>query len=266
MSRFLSAAQSATVAVAVREVSKRVNLPSWDRPSYRGTDVSLTGGLQVTAGTLKAAWFAGDARTGALIATAAGAGAGYVDDHLEEAFPARGKGFKGHLGALKHGQVTSGLLKIGVIGLGSVAAAATLPSGKGITRVSNIGLNSLLIASTANLINLLDLRPGRALKAIGAASAPFVANSDHGAQAAGLVATSLASMPSDLAGETMLGDLGANAVGAQLGVLLAASSPSPVRIAILATNVGLTYASEKVSFSKIIESNPVLSRIDSWGR
>jgi len=64
----------------------------------------------------------------------------------------------------------------------------------------------------------------------------------------------------------MLGDAGANAFGALLGLATAATLPRPARLAVLAGIVGLTLASEKVSFTAVIESHPVLRRLDEWGR
>lgn len=72
--------------------------------------------------------------------------------------------------------------------------------------------------------------------------------------------------PDDLNGTTMLGDLGANAMGAQLGVSLAATLPVPARLLVLTGVAGLTLASEKVSFSSVIEHNRILSMIDAFGR
>ncbi len=63
----------------------------------------------------------------------------------------------------------------------------------------------------------------------------------------------------------MLGDCGANALGAMLGAA-AASLPRPARIALLAGITGLTAASEKVSFTKVIERTPALRWLDMLGR
>ncbi|ERH16934.1 hypothetical protein HMPREF0043_01595 [Actinobaculum sp. oral taxon 183 str. F0552] len=64
----------------------------------------------------------------------------------------------------------------------------------------------------------------------------------------------------------MLGDLGANALGAATGLAAASVRCESARWAALAGIVALTLASERVSFSKVIEGNPVLARIDRLGR
>ncbi|WP_058120602.1 hypothetical protein [Actinobaculum massiliense] len=64
----------------------------------------------------------------------------------------------------------------------------------------------------------------------------------------------------------MLGDTGANALGASLGFALASLESRPTRCGILAGLVGLTLASEKVSFTSIIENNSALRFIDQLGR
>ena len=75
---------------------------SWNRTSYAGTPVSLTEGLAAAAGLgLASAALPAGIRTGAGIAVGAAAAAGAVDDHFEDRFPAKGKGFKGHIGALR---------------------------------------------------------------------------------------------------------------------------------------------------------------------
>ena len=63
----------------------------------------------------------------------------------------------------------------------------------------------------------------------------------------------------------MLGDCGANALGAGLAVS-AARLPLPVRLVVLAGVVGLNLASERVSFTAVIANNPVLNAVDQWGR
>jgi UDP-N-acetylmuramyl pentapeptide phosphotransferase/UDP-N-acetylglucosamine-1-phosphate transferase len=64
----------------------------------------------------------------------------------------------------------------------------------------------------------------------------------------------------------MLGDTGANALGAVLGLALVERRPTRTRLALLTVVAALTLASEKVSFTKVIESTPVLREIDGWGR
>ena len=64
----------------------------------------------------------------------------------------------------------------------------------------------------------------------------------------------------------MLGDAGANALGALLGAAAAASLPRPGRAAVLAGVVALTAASEKISFTKVIRRTPPLHWLDMLGR
>ena len=79
------------------------------------------------------------------------------------------------------------------------------------------------------------------------------------------VAAALALLPEDLGERAMLGDAGANALGATLGAA-ATVLPRPARIALLAGIAGLTAASEKVSFTKVIERTPALHWLDMLGR
>jgi UDP-GlcNAc:undecaprenyl-phosphate/decaprenyl-phosphate GlcNAc-1-phosphate transferase len=79
-------------------------------------------------------------------------------------------------------------------------------------------------------------------------------------------AAGLALLPEDLGERAMLGDCGANALGAMLGAAAAASLPRPARIVLLAGIAGLTAASEKVSFTKVIERTPALHWLDMLGR
>jgi hypothetical protein len=73
-------------------------------------------------------------------------------------------------------------------------------------------------------------------------------------------------LPADLAERVMLGDCGANAAGALLGLRLAALPGRGARARLLAAVIGLTLASEKVSFTRVIEATPVLRELDRLGR
>jgi hypothetical protein len=115
-------------------------------------------------------------------------------------------------------------------------------------------------------MNLFDLRPGRAIKvSLLAAAALAAAEPDARADVAAPVGAAVALLPNDLGERAMLGDAGANAIGAMLGVA-ASSLPRRARLAVLAGVLGLTAASEKVSFTKVIARTPPLNWLDMLGR
>lgn len=234
---------------------------TWQRVNFRGRTVTLQEGPALASGVCAACALAPGltprVRAAAALAAAGSAAFGAYDDL---AGTARTKGLRGHLGALAQGEVTTGAVKMAGIGATGLAAAFLLRKGPLDTLV-----DGALIAASANLVNLFDLRPGRAVKFALLASAPALASS-----AAPLVGpvlgASAALLPDDLAERSMLGDAGANALGAALGVAAAARAPRPVRLALLGGVVGLTLLSERTSFSKVIDSVPALHRLDRWGR
>jgi hypothetical protein len=126
-------------------------------------------------------------------------------------------------------------------------------------------LTTGLVAGTANLVNLLDLRPGRAAKA-GVLAAGATLGGAGGGLVAGPLGATLAVLPEDLGERVMLGDSGANALGALVGLRLAAVPSPGLRAVLLAAITGLTLASEKVSFTKVIEATPGLRELDRLGR
>ncbi|GIJ51960.1 hypothetical protein Val02_88460 [Virgisporangium aliadipatigenens] len=132
--------------------------------------------------------------------------------------------------------------------------------------VADVAVSGALIAGTANLFNLFDLRPGRALKVGLMVGAPLAVAGPGAPVAAAAAGAAAAALPDDLGERTMLGDAGANALGAVLGTALAARSGRKARLALLAGVVGLTAASEKVSFTKVIENTPPLRALDRLGR
>jgi len=248
----------------------------WTRTNHRGESVTLLEGPAVAAGLLAGSLLgAGGPRAvaAATLATAGGAGFGLLDDLTED--PAdRAKGLRGHLGALAHGRLTTGALKVIGIGAAAVAAAAvatprTGPGGATGRRAWAVDVlaSGALIAGSANLANLLDLRPGRALKAAALCAGPVALAGGRGAGlAAAVVGAATGALPDDLAERDMLGDGGANAVGAVVGTALVLDAPRPVRLAVLGVVVALTLASERVSFTAVIAGNPLLRELDAWGR
>jgi len=257
------AALVAAGAVAARAALAGVRRPAGlDRTNFRGRTVNLAGGpaLAVSA-TATAALGAGTPSVAAAAAIAGlGAGAvGFYDDRVGSRPEHQAKGFRGHLRALREGRVTSGLAKIVGVGAAGLAAASLLPRRRGVVDVL---LGAGVIAGTANLVNLLDLRPGRALKAGLIVGTPLLG----GGLTAGPVGAAAALLPADLGEEIMLGDAGANALGALLGVALAARTGTAGRAVLLAGLAGLTAASERVSFTRVIESTPGLRELDALGR
>jgi hypothetical protein len=184
-------------------------------------------------------------------------------DDLAGARPeqARDKGLAGHLRALREGRVSAGAVK--VAGIGAAGAAAALLTGR--RSLVDAVLTTGLVAGTANLVNLLDLRPGRAAKA-GVLAAGATLGGPGGGLVAGPLGATLAVLPEDLGERVMLGDAGANALGALVGLRLAAVPGRGRRTALLAAITALTLASEKVSFTKVIEATPGLRELDRLGR
>jgi hypothetical protein len=177
------------------------------------------------------------------------------------------KGLKGHLGAAAHGKVTTGLVKIVGIGATGLVAAALADRDRDDVAALDTLVGGAVVAGAANLANLLDLRPGRALKVTVLASLPLLLGGGAAApRAAAAAGAALGVLRPDLAGTAMLGDTGANAAGALVGTALLGSTGRRGRVAALVVLAGLTLASEQVSFTRVIESTPGLRELDAWGR
>jgi UDP-N-acetylmuramyl pentapeptide phosphotransferase/UDP-N-acetylglucosamine-1-phosphate transferase len=251
------------------------------RTNFHGRTVSLAGGPALAAGATIGAAFGAPSPAAAAAVVTAGTAAGAVGlyDDLVGNRPEQkaAKGFAGHLAALREGRVTSGLVKIAGVGAAGLAAAALLAADPGVRahrgrrrggrarRTADVLLGAGVIAGTANLVNLLDLRPGRALKAGAVIGAPLAVGRGGGV-AAGTLGAGAALLPADLGEEIMLGDAGANALGALLGVALAARTGPAGRAVALTVLAALTAASEKVSFTKVIQDTPWLRELDALGR
>jgi UDP-N-acetylmuramyl pentapeptide phosphotransferase/UDP-N-acetylglucosamine-1-phosphate transferase len=268
----LAGAGAVAARVALSAVRAAPRAGELERTNFRGRTLSLAGGPALALAASASAALGAGSGPAAAAALTAGLGSGAVglyDDVVGARPGQQAKGFRGHLRALAQGRVTSGLVKIAGVGAAGLGAAALLaaerrPRGRMGTAV-DVLLGAGVIAGTANLVNLLDLRPGRALKAGLLAAAPL-ATGARGGLAAGPAGAAGALLPDDLGEEIMLGDAGANALGALLGVALAARTGRFGRAAALAGIVALTAASEKVSFTKVIEGTPGLREFDALGR
>ncbi len=153
------------------------------------------------------------------------------------------RGFRAHL---RRG-ATTGTLKLVGIPLWALWRTRS-PSG------------AALVALSANLVNQLDTRPGRALKASLLGSL-LVRGTPKGALA---VAVLLA--PYDHREMTMLGDAGSNALGAVLGLSSVRRLTGLRRIGAIGALTALTLIGERRSLGALIESTPVLRELDALGR
>lgn len=282
LGRLLAVGAGALAArYVLREVRSSPSAPSLERTNFRGRTVTLAAGPALAVGAATAgALGAGSAPAGAA-ALLAGVGAGSVGlyDDIVGARPDQkaAKGFAGHLAALREGRVTAGLVKIVGVGAAGLGAAALLAADKRVAahprrqragafgRGLDVLLGAGVVAGTANLVNLLDLRPGRALKSGMLLGAPL-ATGPYGGIAAGAVGAAAGLVREDLDERVMLGDSGANALGALLGVSLAARTGPLGRAGVLAVLAALTAASEKVSFTQVIQRTPGLRHLDELGR
>jgi len=239
---------------------RRVNVAGRDVPAILGAPLlaGTLGGLAISVNGTCAGETRRTMRSVAVLAVTT-ALAGLADD-LRGDEPARG--FRGHLTAAARGRVTGGLVKVGVGGIAALVAGRTHQ--RDVPRLET----AALVALGANLVNLLDRAPGRAAKVALASAAPLLAagRRDWALASAPLWGALVACAPADLAEAGMLGDAGANPVGAVLGLGAALSLRRPWRIATIALLVGLNLASERWSFSRAIARTPWVRRLDDFGR
>jgi UDP-GlcNAc:undecaprenyl-phosphate GlcNAc-1-phosphate transferase len=221
----------------------------WTRSNHRGRPLTLLSGPALA---LAACASADLPRAAAAVAGVGAAAAGVYDDAAGSRHP-HAKGLRGHAAALRSGQLTGGAVKVATIGATGLLATRLL----GPQRPLDLLLGGAVVAGSANLVNLLDLRPGRALKAGGVAALAL--------RQPGPAAAAAALLPDDLRERTMLGDAGANALGAVLGLALLHRHPRR-RGRALAVLVALTGTSEVVSYSRVIDAVPPLRWVDQAGR
>ena len=175
------------------------------------------------------------------------------------------RGFRGHLKALFQGRVTTGVIKI----FGGAAVALVLAANVSYVSGRRLLTDAILIALAANLANLLDRAPGRAIKVGLLAWIPiaFVAGGDAvGIAIAPVIGAFCGLLGDDLHEHLMLGDTGANVLGAVLGLAVVLDVGRGPRNFVLIGLILLTIAAELISFSDVINRVPILRRFDAIGR
>lgn len=249
--------------------------PGLERENYRAHRLPTAAGVILVAAvvavdggrTLLGVLGVGDAATAparllVLAALVAFAFLGLVDDLLGDAGD---RGLRGHVAAALRGRVTTGFIKLG----GGAAVALVLAGASAGDRPGRVLVDGAVIALAANLGNLLDRAPGRTTKWALVAYVPvaIAAGTTATGVALGVVAGSAAVLlAGDLRERFMLGDTGANALGAALGTGVVLAVDGDVRTVTAAVLLGLTLLSEVVSFSSIIQRVPPLRAFDRLGR
>jgi len=187
--------------------------------------------------------------------------AGLLDDILGNK---RTQGFRGHFVSLFKGRLTTGIIKIIITLLVTLIVLFEL----GIYNFTEIVINLGIIMLMTNLLNLLDLRPGRSIKFFIFTSLCLVL----------LKIYSLVYflpyyfilffyLPYELKGRVMLGDSGANLLGAVLGFnIIIIINYFYIKVFILFLLLLLNLMSERYSFSTIIQKHNLLRWIDELGR
>jgi len=186
---------------------------------------------------------------------------GFADDISAETGV---KGLRGHFTALVRGRLTAGALKAlytGVLGI-TVSALLRRPS-------SGALVDGLILALSGNLFNLLDVRPGRAIKGLLITSlvlVPAVSASSFVVVVLSYVIFCLIYLPWEMDERVMLGDVGANFLGVLAGFTVIVAFPVNTHPIVVIILLSITLLAEKVSFSGVIEENNILRWFDHLGK
>ncbi len=269
--------------LAATSLESLLRIPSLERMNYRQRPVATAGGLAAFIGAalvlailIASGWVmhrgqlvhAGQQTATAFAILASFTLLGFVDDVLGNGDD---RGFRGHVRALRSGRLTTGALKM--IGGAAIAIlVSAVPPGS----IGKHVASAALIALGANTANLFDRAPLRCVKiatlawlpiVILAASRIAVGDELYGSMI--VVAIGVGSMwglASREARESlMLGDAGANALGAIVGYAAAATVGVVAQVVMVIALVALNVVSERTSFSAIIAKHRWLDAIDRFG-
>jgi hypothetical protein len=263
------------VGWAVRRLLQPVfDLPLLARENYRGRSVATAAGVVIPIAlvlveggrVLLASLDAGQPLTSMramVLVSALGFGLlGLIDDLVGSG---HARGFRGHLGELSRGRLTTGGLKL----VGGIAIAVIIGGARNPHSPGRLLADAALIALAANLANQLDRRPGRVTKVAVVGFVVLVALAGDPASVASIavaIGAAVALFYDDLRERLMLGDVGANVVGACLGLGVVIAYSFPVRLAVLAVVAILNLVGELSSFTRLIDAVPPLRALDRAGR
>ena len=195
-----------------------------------------------------------------LFAVMAMAFAGIMDDAIGNRDVT---GLKGHFLSMFKGRLTTGGFKAVLGGfIGIVVSAAVADN------ILGAVVGTLVVALATNFMNLLDLRPGRAIKVYLIISIlVLIFAGDFNRQLYMLLLPGVVSyFIFDLKALSMMGDAGSNVLGVFIGVMIVISFSIQVQLVCLVGLIAIHVLTEKYSLTKLIEQNSVLNFIDKLGR
>lgn len=172
-------------------------------------------------------------------------------------------GLRGHIGSLLKGHLTTGGLK--ALWGGMLALLVAIVSGP----LEMVPVNALLLALFINAVNLLDLRPGRAGKVFIVFAIIMVVAGWGRYETVFLImliGSVVAFLPLDLKARTMMGDAGANTLGAGLGIIAVWIFEPFTKIVFLFGLFLFHFIAEKYSLTRLIAGNRILNFLDTLGR
>jgi UDP-N-acetylmuramyl pentapeptide phosphotransferase/UDP-N-acetylglucosamine-1-phosphate transferase len=250
--------------------------PVFARQNYRGVTLPTAGGIVIplaviaTSAVLTLATTLGSgpepsAMAALALTVTATLGFGLLGLLDDVALDEGASGYRGHVTALVRGRLTAGSLKM----VAGPAVAILVVAPVADDSAARLLLDGAVVALAANLANLFDRAPGRVAKVSLAAAAVLVVATAAAPELLGLAVVSgaaLALVVPDLRERMMLGDAGANPLGATLGLATVLAVSPTTRNWVLAVLLALNLVSERVSFSRVIERVPPLRAIDRAGR
>lgn len=276
----LLAAVLGAVVVAVLERTTRATFAGelFRRTNYRGAELSTAVGVLIPCGLLAAGSVA------AFLSTLRPTHGQFLVDSWQLAVPTlliatgfallgllddlggmgQHGGFTGHIRSLLRGEVSTGMIKLlGGPFFAILAVRQIFP----MTSWGWLLVDGAIVALGANTANLFDRAPGRVNKVAQLCGACLLVASrnDILAPVAAVLGGAAALLRADLKERLMLGDAGSNTLGAVLGFGVVIVGSDPQKWILLVVLVLLNLASERVSFSAIIEKITVLRYLDRLG-
>ena len=199
---------------------------------------------------------------------------GLLDDLAQDA---GASGYRGHVKSVFSGKLTAGSLKM--IAGPAFALVLVLPLQQ--NSVLWLLVDGAIIALAANLANLFDRAPGRVTKfscfclaglVLACGATALLADTLQLQSFTGLLGLCVAvgaacgMLPAEMKERVMLGDTGANPLGAAIGLAVVLTQEAPVRLGVVVALLFMNLLSERVSFSAVIERVGPLRAVDQLGR